>query len=161
MPPPPWARMARRRSATTEHACLPWCDENHRRAYPDILAEGDPRRPGRGRPLIGGRAAPSRRARSRWLGDRAVAGVALCRGEVGRHVVVTGTATEAVSARAAGEPVVASSTAHDVVAGTAGQGVVAPTAGQGVVAAAAAQQVVAILAVERVVAVLAEDQVGA
>src|SRR5512133_2380656 len=27
MPPPPWARMARRRSATTAHACPPWDDE--------------------------------------------------------------------------------------------------------------------------------------
>jgi hypothetical protein len=33
--------MARRRTATTEHACPPWCDKNHRRAYPDILAECD------------------------------------------------------------------------------------------------------------------------
>jgi hypothetical protein len=38
---PSLARMARRRTTTTEHAYPPWCDKNHRRAYPDILAERD------------------------------------------------------------------------------------------------------------------------
>jgi hypothetical protein len=34
--------VARGRSATTEHAYPPYCHQNHRRAYPGILAERDP-----------------------------------------------------------------------------------------------------------------------
>jgi hypothetical protein len=91
-----------RRSATTEHACPPWYDENHRRAYPGLPAKCDPRRPGRGRPLSVAR-------------DRAVGGVACGGAEVGRRVGA-GAAAEAVGARLAGEPVVANGAARAVVA---------------------------------------------
>lgn len=40
--PPPWVGVVRRRSSTTQQPCPPWRDGNHRRAYPDILAECEP-----------------------------------------------------------------------------------------------------------------------
>jgi hypothetical protein len=65
--------------------------------------------------------APAAGACSRCLGDRAVGGVALGGGEVGRRVGA-GAAAEAVGARPAGEPVAAAAAAQAVVAPTAGAG---------------------------------------
>ena len=90
-------------------------------------------------PPVGGRSGDvNRLSRCRGpsprscLGDRAVAGVALGGGEVGRRVGA-GAAAEAVGARPAGEHVVAAHPDQPVVTSAAGQVSLPAAAGQGVV----------------------------